>query len=110
MRSHTRCDVSGMAGAASTATMRSASSASPMTVSTAGPAASFHGSFASRYELVARINVHVDSRARLGCTLAHAAAVCSYVPTAAAASELVVDGRGPTPPHFLSTTVATRER
>ena len=57
------------------ATIRSASSASPITASTAGPGSAFHGSFASRWELVARISCQVASRARLGWTMSHPAAV-----------------------------------
>ena len=55
MRSHTAWAESGTAGEARMATMRSASSASPMTASTAGPGSAFHGSLASRWALVARM-------------------------------------------------------
>ena len=61
-------------------TIRSASSASPITASTAGPGSIFHGSFASRYAFVARISDHVASSARLGCTSSHAAAAPSTQP------------------------------
>src|SRR5699024_4738099 len=66
--------VLGRAGEANTVTMRSASSASPMIRSTSAPGSSFHGSLASRWALVARIRLHVESSARAGETASHPAA------------------------------------
>jgi hypothetical protein len=54
--------------------MRSASSASPITASTAAPGSAFHGSLASRWALVARISDQVASSAFDGATWLHAAA------------------------------------
>ncbi len=88
--------------------MRSASSASPSTASTAEPGSAFHGSFASRYAFVARISDHVASRARLGWTSAHAAQVASTADAATDPSGESAAGAGPMPSHLRPTTVATR--
>src|SRR6478735_6810942 len=90
-------------------TKRSSSSASPSTASTAGPGSPFHGSFASRYALVARMSDHVASRARLGWVSAQAATVDSTAAAASTASGESAAGAGPTPSHLRPTTVATRD-
>ncbi|CAB4594872.1 unannotated protein [freshwater metagenome] len=108
MRSHTACAVSGTAGEARIATMRNASRASPMTASRSGPGSAFHGSLVSRWALVARMSCHVASSARLGCTSFQRAVVSVSASAAATARGLSGRGRGPTPSHFLPTTVATR--
>ena len=90
--------------------MRSASRASPSTASTSGPGSAFHGSLASRWALVSRMRRQVASRASDGCTRAQASAVSAYASAATAASGLSGRGAGPTPSHFLPTTVATRDR
>ncbi len=46
--------------------------ASPSTASSAGPGSIFHGSLVSRWALASRINRHVASSARDGCTSSHA--------------------------------------
>src|SRR3954454_22935127 len=97
-----------MAGEASTVTTRSASRASPITASTCEPGSAFHGSLASRCALVARIRLHVASRARAGADSAQAVAVAAYVDRAASANGESGRGAGPMPSHFLPTTVATR--
>ena len=108
MRFQISCVVVGNAGLAKIVMMRSASSASPITVFTASPGSIFHGSLSSRYELVAPISFHVASSALLGCTAAHACDVSATAVAAISASGLLADDAGPTPPHFFSTTVATR--
>ena len=107
-RSQICWQVPGRAGLASTATMRSASMASPSTASTAGPGSALHGSFASRWALVARISDHVASRARLGAIASHAAHAPATAWAAASASGPSAVGAGPMPPHLRSTTVAMR--
>ena len=99
-----------MAGDASRVTIRSASSASPSTASTAGPGSAFHGSFASRWALVSRTSRHAASSASLGATRSQASAATRTQSAATPASGLSGRGAGPTPPHFRWTTVATRER
>src|SRR5258706_12923932 len=87
------------------ATMRSASSASPITASTCGPGSAFHGSLASRRALVARTRLHVASRARLGAVSAQAAAGVSQAVAPAAAIGAAERGAGPAPLAVVTTTV-----
>lgn len=99
---------SNRAGEASTVTIRRTSSASPSTRSTSGPGSAFQGSWFSRCALASRIRRQVASSALGGDVSAQAADASATTSAASGASTLSGSGAGPTPSHFLATTVATR--
>ena len=109
MRRQISAAVAGMAGEASSATIRSASSAlAEDRRPPRDPGSIFQGSVASSSALAAPISRHVASSASWGAQRAQAADAASSTPAATAARSLTGRRRGPTPPHFECTTVATR--